>query len=111
VLPNAMSSRMFICMNLRELVEVFFPLRMCRRAQPELRYIAVKMYLQLVEKIPEIAPYTGPRCVVFGRCPEYGITDPDKTRQCRFAGYREAFMEHGLDEEIEKVEELIAKLP
>jgi len=111
VLPYAVVSRIFVSMNLRELIEVFFPLRMCRRAQAELRYIALKMYLQLREKIPEVCMFTGPRCVIFGRCPEYDITDPDKVRACRLAGYREAIQEHGSEEELNRIDEILNLLP
>lgn len=111
ILPNAALSRIFIQMNLRELVEVFLPLRMCRRAQAELRYIAIKMYLKLVEVFPEIRDVTGPRCIVYGYCPEFGFTDKEEMRKCRLAGYREAFQEHGDESEIENIDNIVAALP
>jgi len=122
VLPEASATWVIACMNFRGLHDVFFPLRMCRRAQAEIRYIAMKLWLEIQKKaheLPEpdreevlkILQTTGPRCVIFGRCPEYDITDPDKCRNCRIAGYREAIMEHGTDEELSKIDEIVQALP
>ncbi len=111
ILPNATLARIFIQMNLRELAEVFLPLRMCRRAQAELRYIAIKMYLKITELFPELANFTGPRCIIYGRCPEFGFESPEEMRKCRVAGYIEAFQEHGTEDEISRLDEILAKLP
>jgi len=122
VLPEASATWLVVYMNFRELHDVFLPLRMCRRSQAEIRYIAIKLWLEIQrktrelqeqdrEEILKILQTTGPRCVIFGRCPEYGFTDLEQCRKCREAGYREAIMEHGTDEEIEKIDEIIQALP
>ena len=111
ILPQAVTTRLFIKMNLREITEVFIPLRMCRRAQPEIRYIAIRMYMKLVEIFPELSKFTGPRCVIFGRCLEYGYEDEEQCRKCREVGYIEAIQEHGTDKEIENINEILKKLP
>jgi thymidylate synthase (FAD) len=64
VLPQAVKTRLVVSMNARELVEVFLPLRMCSRAQWEIRLIAWSMWKQLVEAHPAIFKYTGPRCIL-----------------------------------------------
>ncbi len=111
IIPNCALSRIFVKMNLREITEVFIPLRMCRRAQPEIRYIAIRMYMKLVEIFPELSKFTGPRCVIFGRCLEYGYENEEQCRKCREAGYIEAIQEHGTDKEIENINEILKKLP
>jgi len=111
IIPNCALSRIFVKMNLREITEVFIPLRMCRRAQPEIRYIAIRMYMKLVEIFPELSKFTGPRCVIFGRCLEYGYEDEEQCRKCREVGYIEAIQEHGTDKEIENINEILKKLP
>ncbi len=111
IIPNAALSRIFVKMNLRELCEVFIPLRMCRRAQPEIRYIALKMYLKIIEKFPILRKFTGPRCMIYGRCPEYGFTSDEEMRKCRKAGYVEAIREHGTDAEADNLENLLERLP
>jgi len=63
LIPQAVKTRLIVTMNARELVEVFLPLRMCMRAQWEIRYIAWSVWRILVEEQPEIFAYVGPRCV------------------------------------------------
>ena len=65
LLPQAVKTRVVVSMNARELVEVFLPLRMCSRAQWEIRYVAWSLWKQLIEVHPAIFKYTGPRCVFF----------------------------------------------
>lgn len=64
LLPQAVKTRIIVSMNARELVEVFLPLRMCSRAQWEIRFIAWELWRQLVSVHPRIFKYTGPRCVL-----------------------------------------------
>ena len=64
LLPQAIKTRVIVSMNARELLEVFLPLRMCTRAQWEIRTIAWSMWKQLLEVHPRIFKYTGPRCVL-----------------------------------------------
>ncbi|MEM4481320.1 MAG: FAD-dependent thymidylate synthase [Desulfurococcaceae archaeon] len=65
ILPQAVKTRVVVSMNARELVEVFLPLRMCNRAQWEIRMIAWSLWQQLVRAHPLIFWYTGPRCVLY----------------------------------------------
>jgi len=111
ILPQCVLTRLKICYNLRELFESFLPLRMCRRALPEIRYIAVKMYLKLRYIFPELMNYVGARCIWYRYCPELNLDNPEIMRKCRIEGYKEAFQEHGTDEEIERIDEIVQKLP
>ena len=111
ILPQCIKTRIFAKFNLRELIEVVLPLRMCRRALPEFRYITIKMYLSLKQLYPEIVKYTGARCTVLGYCPELNIKNHELMRKCRVEGYKEAIYEHGTDEEISKIDEIISELP
>jgi len=111
IIPNAALSRIFVKMNLRELCEVFIPLRMCRRAQPEIRYIAMKMYVKIVDKFPILRKFTGPRCIIYGKCPEFGFNSEEEMKKCRTAGYIEAIREHGTDEELNNIDNIIRDLP
>jgi thymidylate synthase (FAD) len=68
VLPNATGTKVIMTMNARELLH-FFSLRCCRRAQWEIRDMAVEM-LKLVKKIaPVIFREAGPGCIG-APCPE-----------------------------------------
>ncbi|MGB9827958.1 MAG: FAD-dependent thymidylate synthase [Thermosphaera sp.] len=64
LLPQAVKTRVLVSMNARELLEVFLPLRMCSRAQWEIRMIAWELRNQLVKTHPAIFSYAGPRCVL-----------------------------------------------
>lgn len=64
LLPQAVKTKIIVSMNARELVEVFLPLRMCARAQWEIRIIAWSLWQQLVKVNPNIFKYIGPRCVL-----------------------------------------------
>lgn len=64
LLPQAAKTKLLVSMNARELSEVFLPLRMCSRAQWEIRAIAWQMRSQLAEVHPRIFAYVGPRCVL-----------------------------------------------
>jgi len=68
VLPNAAATKFVVTMNARELLH-FFTLRMCNRAQWEIRQLAEQM-LHLVKRVaPTIFTNAGPACVR-GPCPE-----------------------------------------
>ncbi len=68
IVPQAVSSRIVVTMNARELLH-FFTLRCCVRAQWEIREAAVEM-LKLAKSVaPIIFEDAGPACVR-GRCPE-----------------------------------------
>jgi thymidylate synthase (FAD) len=61
ILPNACCTNIVVTMNARELIH-FFSLRMCNRAQWEIRELAVKMYEECMKVAPEIFEYAGPGC-------------------------------------------------
>jgi len=52
-----------VTMNARELVQVFLPLRMCTKAQWEIRFIAWEMWRELVKVHPQLFKWAGPSCV------------------------------------------------
>ena len=68
VLPNACETRMILTMNVRELRH-FFALRMCERAQWEIRTLATEMHRQCLEAAPALFKDAGPGCLR-GKCPE-----------------------------------------
>ncbi|NLO86719.1 MAG: FAD-dependent thymidylate synthase [Clostridiales bacterium] len=68
VLPNACTTRMMVTMNARELRH-FFALRMCTRAQWEIRSVASKMFEQAYAVAPAMFRDAGPGCLR-GACPE-----------------------------------------
>ncbi len=68
VLPNACETRLLMTMNARELKH-FFALRMCRRAQWEIRQMAETMFALCYTEIPELFQDAGPGCLR-GACPE-----------------------------------------
>lgn len=68
VLPNACETRIMMTMNVRELHH-FFQLRMCNRAQWEIRKMAVEMFRLCYEAAPSLFRNAGPACLR-GKCPE-----------------------------------------
>ena len=68
VLPNACETRLLVTMNARELRH-FFALRMCERAQWEIRALAEKMFELCYVEAPELFEDAGPGCLS-GPCPE-----------------------------------------
>lgn len=68
VLPGAAATRMTMTMNARELLH-FFSLRMCNRAQWEIRELAWQMYALVYPLVPSVFENAGPGCV-HGACPE-----------------------------------------
>ncbi len=76
VLPSSTASNIIMTMNVRELFH-FLELRMCQRAQDEIRIIAYKMYKILKEVSPLIFKYAGPTCKVSGIC-------KDEVKDCVF---------------------------
>ena len=68
VLPNACETRLLMTMNVRELRH-FFSLRMCSRAQWEIRRMAEMMFLECVKVAPALFADAGPGCLR-GKCPE-----------------------------------------
>lgn len=68
VLPNACATRLICSMNVRSLMH-FFALRLCTRAQWEIRELAQKMWKLCQEVSPEIF-VKGANCEQLGYCPE-----------------------------------------
>ncbi len=69
ILPHGTETRLVMTMNARELHH-FFSLRLCKRAQWEIRELARKMLLLARSASPEIFDIAGPSCVVEGVCKE-----------------------------------------
>jgi len=68
LLPNACETKLVVTMNARELRH-FFRIRICRRAQWEIRRLAVKMLLAAAAVAPRLFIGAGPGCLS-GPCPE-----------------------------------------
>ncbi len=68
VLPNACETRVIMTMNVRELRH-FFAMRMCSRAQWEIRKMAEEMFLLCYKTAPSLFQNAGPACIR-GKCPE-----------------------------------------
>ena len=68
VLPNACETQLVVTMNARELRH-FFGLRTCRRAQWEIRDLAVAMLKECRKVAPLLFQGAGPGCLG-GACPE-----------------------------------------
>ena len=64
VLPHMVRTRIIVTMNARELVQSFFPLRLCTRAQWEIRAVAWALRGLLLRVHPRLFRYAGPRCVL-----------------------------------------------
>ena len=68
VLPGACETRLIMTMNVRELNH-FFALRMCNRAQWEIRAMAQEMHKLCLDAAPLLFEKAGPGCLN-GPCPE-----------------------------------------
>ena len=80
VLPGACETRLMMTMNVRELRH-FFSLRMCNRAQWEIRQMATEMHRLCMEVAPALFYDAGAPCLS-GQCPE-GEKSCGKARQIR----------------------------
>ncbi len=69
VIPQGVVTSIVITMNARELLH-FFSLRLCLRAQWEIRELAYKMLKEVKRVAPKIFEHAGPRCKILGYCPE-----------------------------------------
>lgn len=94
VLPGACETRMMVTMNVRELRH-FFSLRMCSRAQWEIRALATEMHRLCMEVAPALFADAGPSCLR-GSCPE-GEKSCGKAAQIR--AERKLMLNHGCSEE------------
>ena len=68
ILPNACETKLVVSMNARELRH-FFRLRLCRRAQWEIRDLALAMLRAAAPAAPLLFRDAGPGCLA-GACPE-----------------------------------------
>ena len=69
VMPNAAASSLVASLNLRELIHLA-NLRLCTRAQYEIRCLVKGMCDALIEKEPWLKEYLVPKCERFGFCDE-----------------------------------------
>lgn len=69
VLPNAAASSMVVSMNLREMIHVA-NLRLCTRAQYEIRTLVKMMCDELIKEEPWLKTYLVPKCERWGFCDE-----------------------------------------
>ncbi len=69
LLPNATATKIVVTMNARSLLH-FFEVRLCARAQWEIRELAKKMLDLVTPVAPTIFQNAGPLCEQIGKCPE-----------------------------------------
>lgn len=69
VLPNACATSMIASLNLRELIHIA-NLRLCTRAQYEIRLLVKAMCDELIKEEPWLKPYLVPKCERLGYCDE-----------------------------------------
>src|SRR5574344_1619516 len=69
VLPNATETSMVASLNLRELIHLA-NLRLCTRAQEEIRFLVKKMCEELIKEEAWLKPYLVPKCERLGFCDE-----------------------------------------
>ncbi len=69
VLPNAASTSMVASLNLRELIHLA-NLRLCTRAQKEIRILVKRMCEELIKEEPWLKDYLVPKCERWGFCDE-----------------------------------------
>ncbi|MEW6407814.1 MAG: FAD-dependent thymidylate synthase [Patescibacteria group bacterium] len=75
LLPNAAETKIVVTMNARELLH-FFQLRLCNRAQWEIRVLAYKMLEKVKPLAPNIFKYAGPTCETEKICWEGKLACP-----------------------------------
>jgi thymidylate synthase (FAD) len=76
VLPLALHTHYVVTMNVRSLIN-FFMLRLCVRASPEIRELAMRMYKICLEEYPDIFSKIWCRGFTLGVCPENEVR-PDE---------------------------------
>lgn len=69
ILPNAAASSMVASLNLREMIHLA-NIRLCTRAQDEIRMMVRKMCDELVKSEPWLKEYLVPKCERLGYCDE-----------------------------------------
>ncbi len=79
ILPNAAASSLVASLNLRELIHLA-NLRLCTRAQLEIRTLVNKMCALVVEKEPWLKEHLVPKCERLGYCDEDNSCGRMKTK-------------------------------
>ena len=69
VLPNATETNLLMTIDGHSLMH-FFGLRLCNRAQWEIRVLAEEILCKVRAAEPELFYNAGPYCIQLGRCPE-----------------------------------------
>lgn len=69
VLPNATSTSLIMTMSLRQIYN-FLDIRLCNRAQDEIREVATRIYDIMKTNFPKLMVRKFPMCEVNGFCPE-----------------------------------------
>ena len=69
VLPNATATNIVVTMNCRALLH-FIEERSCRKAQWEIHRLVMEIMNCMVEELPEVFNFAGPKCRRLGYCPE-----------------------------------------
>lgn len=69
ILPNAAASSLVASLNLRELIHIA-NLRLCKRAQLEIRLMVKEMCREVIKTEPWLAEYLVPKCERLGYCDE-----------------------------------------
>ena len=79
ILPNAAASSIVTSLNLRELIHLA-NLRLCTRAQLEIRTVVAEMVKLVVEKEPWLSEHLVPKCERLGYCDEDNSCGRKKTK-------------------------------
>ena len=79
ILPNAAASSLTASLNLRELIHLA-NLRLCTRAQYEIRCLVKAMVDEVIKKEPWLKPYLVPKCERLGYCDEDKTCGRTKTK-------------------------------
>ena len=85
ILPNATASSLVVSLNLRELIH-FANLRLCTRAQLEIRTLAKLMCKAVIAEEPWLAAHLVPKCERLGYCDEDKCCGRMKTKEEVLAG-------------------------
>ena len=80
ILPNAAASSLVASLNLRELIHLS-SLRLCTRAQAEIRSLVKAMTDEVIKKEPWLKPYLVPKCERLGYCDEDKSCGRMKTKE------------------------------
>lgn len=84
VLPNAASSSLVASLNLRELIHLA-QLRLCTRAQYEIRMMVKAMCDEITKEEPWLKEYLVPKCEALGFCDEHKSCGRKITKEELFA--------------------------